>query len=184
MYTTENNRQRDSQIERKEWQLQLDVHNIEQQIYRVIVRQRGGGGSYSQMYTAQKNRQIVRQIERRGRQLQIDVYHIEQQIDRERVDSIEQQIYRVIVRQRGRVVATVRCTQKRTIDIQSDCQIERRGKQLQIDVYHIEQQIDRERVYSIEQQIDRVIVRQTGGGGRYRQLDRVNFIAQNKEQIE
>ena len=66
--------------------------------------------------------------------------------------------------------------------------IERRRRQLQIDVYNIEQQIDRvivrqsdsqiERrgwqlqiyVYNIEQQIDREIVRQRGGGCSYRQM--------------
>ena len=58
-------RQRDSQIDRRRRQVQIDVYNIEQQIEkdREIVKQTGGG-RYRQMYTTQNNRQ--REIERQS----------------------------------------------------------------------------------------------------------------------
>ena len=44
--------ERDSQLERRRRQAQIDVYNKKQQIDRDIVRQRGGGGRYRQMYTS------------------------------------------------------------------------------------------------------------------------------------
>ena len=45
MYTTQNNRQREKYLDREEEEeVQVDVYNIEQQIDREIVTQRGGGG--------------------------------------------------------------------------------------------------------------------------------------------
>ena len=98
MYTTQNNRQierqldreegevgtdrgtqhrtidrkRDSQIER--WrQVQIHVYNIEQQIDREIVRQRGGEVSTDrQMYTTQNNRQIERYLDREEEEVSTD----------------------------------------------------------------------------------------------------------------
>ena len=107
-------RQRDSQIERR-------------------------GGRCRQMYTTQNNRQIERQIDR------------EEEVGRDRCIQLR-------YREEGEV-GTDRCIQNKPMDRKSDCQMERKGRQVQIDVYNIEQQIDRE------------IVRQRGGGGRYRQID-------------
>ena len=83
--------------------------------------------------------------------------------------------------QRGRRVSTDKWIQHRTIDTQRDSQIERKGRQLLIDVHNIKHQIDRERVYSIDQLIENAeIVRQRGRRGKYRQM----YTTQNKRQIE
>ena len=97
-------RQIDTQIDRRRRQVQIDVYNTIQQIDRELVRWRGRGGRYRQMYTTQNNRQIERQLDREEEgQLQIDRYIKHRTIDRQsRVYSIEQQIDRVIVGQRGR----------------------------------------------------------------------------------
>ena len=55
----------------------------------------------------------------------------------------------------------------------------------QVDVYNIQQQIEREivrqrDVFNIQQQIDREILRQRGGGGRHRQM----YTTDNNIQIE
>ena len=129
-------RQRDTQIERRRRQVQVDVYNIEQWIDSQIVRQRGGGGGrYRQMYTTQINRQIERQLQR----------------------EVEE-------------VGTGRCIQHRTIDRQRDSQVEKRRRQVQVDVYNIEQWIDRE------------IVRQRGGGGGGRKI--YMYTTLNNIQIE
>ena len=147
IYTTQINRQKDSQIERKGRQVQIDVHNIEVQIDRQF-------------------------IERRGRQVQIDVYNIEQQIDREIVRQrgtggggrYSRQMYTTqnnIQKERQldreeEEEGTNRCIQHRTIDRQidslshrsidrqRDSQIKRkrRRRQIQIDVHNIKQQIN------------------------------------------
>ncbi len=107
MYTTQNNRQRDSQI----------------------VRQRGGGGTDRCIQLRTIDREIVRQ--RRGgggtdRCIQL------RSIDKE------------IVRQRGGGGGTDRCIHHRTIDKEIVRQIERRRRQVKIDVYNLEQQIQRQ----------------------------------------
>ena len=114
-------------------------------IDRDIVRQRGGGGRYRQMYTTSNNRQIVRLF----------------------IAQNNRQIERYLDREEGKE-ATDRCTRHRTIDRQRDSQIERRRRQVQINVYNKKQQIDRE------------IVKQRGGGGSYRKL----YTKQNNRQIE
>ena len=142
IYTTQNNRQIereslqhrtidkqiDSQIERKGRQVQTDVYKIKQQIDREIVRQRGGGDKYRQMYTTQNNRQIERQLDREEGEVGTERCTQQSTIDKWR-ESL----------------------QHRTIDRQRDSKIERKGRQEQIDVHNIEQQIDRQ----IERQLDR-----------------------------
>ena len=106
-------------------------------------------------------------------QVQIDVYNIEQQIDREIVTKRgggggrhrqmytpqnNRQIERQLHREEDEKVGIDRFIKRRTIDRQRDSQIERRWRrQAEVNVYNIEQEIDRE------------IVTQKGGGeGRQR----------------
>ena len=65
----ERERQRDSKIDRRRRQLQIDVYNIEQQI----------------------ERQRDSQIDRRRRQLQKDVHNLEQQIERDKERQLDRQ---------------------------------------------------------------------------------------------
>ncbi len=183
-------RQRDSSIERRRRrQVQIDVYNIDQQIDREIVRQRGGGGRYRQMQ--QIDREIVRQRGGGvGRYRQMCTTQINRQIERQFDREEEEKVGtdREIIEQREvgggrhRQMCTTQSNRQR------DSSIEKRRRQIQIDVYNIEQQIDRYRgggrlkidVYNREQQIDREIVRQRAGGGRYRQM----CTTQNNRQIE
>ena len=139
-----------------------------------------------EMHSIYDNRQIERQIDRkeevgtgrciqyvtidRQRDSQINNRLIERQLDREMYTlygnrQIECYLYR---EEEEEEVGTGRCIQNTTIDRQRVTQIERRRSQVQVDVYNIQQQIDRE------------IVRQRGGGGRYRQM----YTTYNNRQIE
>ena len=75
MYTTQNNRQIDRQLERQEEEVGTDRCIQLRTIDREIVRQTGGEevGRDRQMYTTQNNRQRDSKIDRRRRQVQIDV---------------------------------------------------------------------------------------------------------------
>ena len=87
MYTTQNNRQRERQLDEEEEEEATD-RCIQ---HRTIDRERQFDeeeekeATDRQMYTTQNNRQreIVRQGGRKGGYRQIDVYNIEQQIERE-----------------------------------------------------------------------------------------------------
>ncbi len=193
MYTTQNNRQIERKfIERRGRQLQIDVYNIEQQIEREIVRQRGGGDSYRQIDVYNIEQQIERdnQIERRRKQLQIDrcmqhrTIDRERQLDREEEEEVatDRQMYttqnnrqREIARQKGGGGRY-----KEMYTTQNNRQRGGGGSYRQIDVCNMKQQIEREivrqrgggrdsyrqiDVYNIEQWIEREIVRQRGGGG-------------------
>ena len=74
-------------------------------------------------------------------------------------------------------VGTGLCLQHTTIDSQRDSQIEMRRMLVQIDVYNLKQKIDRE------------IVRQRGGGGRYRQMytiynNRQRYLDREEEEVD
>ena len=58
MYTTSNNRERERLLDREEEEVATDRCIQQITIDRLIVRQRGGGSSQSQMYTTQNNRNI------------------------------------------------------------------------------------------------------------------------------
>ena len=144
-------RQKDSYIERRRRrQASIDVYNIEQQIDREIVTKRGGGeGRHRQMYTTQINRQIERQLQREEEE-KVDKNRCIQHRtrDRQRDSQIDRE---------EEEVCTGRCIQHRTIDRQRDTYKERRRRrQAQIDVYNIEQEIDRE-----------IVTQRGGGGGRH-----------------
>ena len=192
MYTTQNNRQIERQLDREEQEEEVGTNRCIQ--HRTIDRQ------IDRQSIAQINRQIERQldkeeeeevgtdrctqhktidrqrdslshktidrqrqfIERRRRKVQIDVYttynnrQIERQLDRKQEE-----------------VDTDRCIiQHTTIYRKSDSQIEPRRRQVQVDVYNI------------QQYIERAIVRESGGGGRYRQMYTTYINRQRDSQIE
>ena len=72
-------------------QVQIDVYNIEQQIDREIVRQRGG--RHRQMYTTENNRQIERQFDREEEEVGTDRCVQQRTIDRERGRGRYRQMY-------------------------------------------------------------------------------------------
>ena len=156
MYTTQNNRQIEKQLDREEeGKLQIDrciqhrtidrqsrVYSIEHQIDRVIVTQRGRGGSLIQMYATKKNRQIEKQLDREEEEEDAtDRCTQHRTIDREEGEvGTDRCIQHRKIDREEEEVATDRCIQHRTIDRQRDSQIERRrGSYRQIDVYNTEQ---------------------------------------------
>ena len=83
------------------------------------------------------------------------------------------QIERYLDREEQEEVGTDRCIKLKTIDRQRDSKTERRWRtQVQIDVYSLKQQIDREEEdVGTDRCIQlKTIDRQRGGGCRYRQM--------------
>ena len=98
-----------------------------------------------QMYITQNNRQIERLLDREEEEEEV---------------ATDRQMYTTQkIESRRRQLQIGRCIHHRTIGRQIDSYIEKMRRKVQIVVYNIEQQRDRE------------IVRQKGGGGSYRQID-------------
>ena len=138
MFTTYNNRQIERQLDREEEEVGTGLCLQLRLIYR---------------YKDSK-------IERRRRQVQEDVNNLKQQIDREIVrqrrggrNRFMYKKYNNRQRQLGREeqeeVGTAFGLQYTTIVRQRDSQIERKKRQVQVDVYNLKQQIDREIVKQI-----------------------------------
>ena len=75
MYTTQNNRQINKQLDRKEEGVDRFIQHKTFYRDREIAIQRGGGGSYRQMYTTQNNRQINKQLDRKEEEVDRCIQH-------------------------------------------------------------------------------------------------------------
>ena len=73
MYTTQNNRQRERQLDREQEEVATDrqMYVTQNNRQREIVRQRGGGGGgYRQMYVCNIEQKIKRQLDREEEEME------------------------------------------------------------------------------------------------------------------
>ena len=163
MYTTQNNRQIERQLDREEEEISTDRciqhRTIDRQRDSQIERKGRQIQLCRQMHTTQNNRQKERQLDREKEEEGTDRCIQHRTLDRERqLDREEEEVTTDRCTQHRSIDRQIERLQHRTIDRQSDSQIGRKGRQIQL-------------------------CRQMFTTQNNRQIER-EFIAQNNRQIE